>query len=192
MLKIGITGGIGSGKTTVCKMFETLGVPVYYADLEAKKIIDTDDTQAEIVKLFGTSILNSENKIDRKKMADLVFNDKNKLEQLNKVVHPAVAKHFDNWANSQHSVYVLKEAAILFESGSNKQVDKVIVVTAPLELRIKRVCDRDKVSPQEVLNRINNQMSDVEKIKLADFIVVNDEKELLIPQILAIHQKITH
>jgi len=190
MIKIGITGGIGSGKTTVSKVFETLGIPVYYADTEAKKIIDTEEVKNAIVKLFGSNVLTPPNNINRKQLAELVFNDKTKLRQLNSLVHPAVAKHFEQWAENQNTPYVLKEAAILFESGANKQVDKTIVVTAPLQLRIKRVCDRDKVGEQEVLNRINNQMNEDEKIKLSDFVIVNDEKELIIPQVIGIHKKI--
>lgn len=191
MIKVGITGGIGSGKTTVCKLFELLGVPVYYSDIEAKKILDEDEVvKQQIVDLFGHDVIDTNGMIDRKKMSALVFNNKKLLEQLNSIVHPAVAQHFDAWCNKQSTPFVLKEAAILFESGAHKQVDKVIVVSAPLVLKVERVMKRDKVSKEDVLKRINNQMADEEKIKLADHVVYNDEQELLIPQVVAVYQQL--
>ncbi len=193
MIKIGITGGIGSGKTTVCKVFELLGVPVYYADIEAKQILDSNlEVRSNILNTFGNSVLNNEEKIDKKKLASLVFNNKENLEKLNSIVHPAVREHFENWLQ-QHSnqKYILKEAAILFESGSYKLVDKVIAVVAPLELKISRTMQRDKVSQAEVELRISNQLNDDEKIKRSQFVIYNDEQQLLIPQILNIHDQIT-
>lgn len=193
MIKIGITGGIGSGKTTVCKVFELLGVPVYYADIEAKQILDSNlEVRSNILNTFGNSILNDEEKIDKKKLASLVFNNKENLEKLNSIVHPAVREHFENWLQ-QHSTqkYILKEAAILFESGSYKLVDKVIAVVAPLELKISRTMQRDKVTQAEVELRISNQMNDDEKIKRSQFVIHNDEQQLLVPQILNIHGQIT-
>lgn len=188
MLKIGITGGIGSGKSTVCSMFELLGIPVYYADEEAKKIIDNDPSVKErLLLLFGTNVLNENQSIDRKKLAALVFNDKKKLEQLNNIVHPAVALHTDRWTKAHAQFpYVLKEAAILFESGAYKAVDKVITVTAPIELKITRVMQRDKATREQVQERMNNQLSDEEKIKRSDFVIYNDEQQLVIPQVLKI------
>lgn len=193
MIKIGITGGIGSGKTTVCKVFELLGVPVYYADIEAKQILDSNlEVKKNIINTFGNSVLNDEEKIDKKKLASLVFNNKENLEKLNSIVHPAVREHFENWLQ-QHSTqkYILKEAAILFESGSYKLVDKVIAVVAPLELKISRTMQRDKVTQAEVELRISNQLNDDEKIKRSQFVIYNDEQQLLIPQILNIHDQIT-
>ncbi|MES2285213.1 MAG: dephospho-CoA kinase [Bacteroidota bacterium] len=193
MIKIGITGGIGSGKTTVCKVFELLGVPVYYADIEAKQILDSNlEVRSNILNTFGNSVLNNEEKIDKKKLASLVFNNKENLEKLNSIVHPAVREHFENWLQ-QHSTqkYILKEAAILFESGSYKLVDKVIAVVAPLELKISRTMQRDKVTQAEVELRISNQLNDEEKIKRSQFVIHNDEQQLLIPQILNIHDQIT-
>jgi len=193
MIKVGITGGIGSGKTTVCKVFELLGVPVYYADIEAKQILDSNlEVKKNIINTFGNSVLNDEDKIDKKKLASLVFNNKENLEKLNSIVHPAVREHFENWLQ-QHSTqkYILKEAAILFESGSYKLVDKVIVVVAPLELKISRTIQRDKVTKAEVELRISNQLNDDEKIKRSQFVIHNDEQQLLIPQILNIHDQIT-
>ncbi|MDO9184729.1 MAG: dephospho-CoA kinase [Bacteroidia bacterium] len=193
MIKVGITGGIGSGKTTVCKVFELLGVPVYYADIEAKQILDSNlEVKKNIINTFGNSVLNDEEKIDKKKLASLVFNNKENLEKLNSIVHPAVREHFENWLQ-QHSTqkYILKEAAILFESGSYKLVDKVIAVVAPLELKISRTMQRDKVTQAEVELRISNQLNDDEKIKRSQFVIHNDEQQLLIPQILNIHDQIT-
>lgn len=191
MLKIGITGGIGSGKTTVCKIFELLGVPVYYADDEAKKLLDSDLAVKEaVVNGLGAEVLDN-NQIDRKKLASLVFNNPANLALLNSIVHPAVGTHFENWLNHHSgSGYILKEAAILFESGAYKGVDKVITVVAPLELKIERVVKRDKTTREQVEQRINNQLSDDEKIKRSQFVVYNDEQNLLIPQIIRIHQQL--
>ena len=191
MLKIGITGGIGSGKTTVCRLFELLRIPVYYADDESKKILNWDKAAKEsVVKIFGDSIWNADGSIDRKKLAGLVFNKKEELEKLNAILHPAVGKHFDNWVKDQKAPYCIKEAAILFESGAYKQVDKVIAVVAPLELKINRTIKRDGITKEEVLARIKNQMSDEEKVKKADFVIQNDELQLLIPQVLKLHRQI--
>ncbi len=192
MLKIGITGGIGSGKSTVCKVFELLGVPVYNSDLEAKKIQNEDaGVKTAILKEFGESILNPDGMIDRTLLAAIVFNDKEKLQKLNSIVHPAVARHFDNWLElNKSSNYVIKEAAILIESGAHKTVDKIILVLAPIEVRINRTIKRDKISEELVRQRINNQLSDEEKIKRSDFIIYNDEQQLLIPQIIAIHEQL--
>jgi dephospho-CoA kinase len=192
MLKVGITGGIGSGKTTVCKVFELLGIPVYYADDEAKNILDTNaEVKNKIIQYFGNEVLNDSGLIDRKKLAAFVFNDKTKLNYLNSIVHPAVGLHFENWLEkNSNSNYILKEAAILFESGAYKAVDKVIAVVAPIELKIQRVMQRDKTTSEQVEQRINNQLSDDEKIKRAQYVIYNDEKQLLLPQILTIHQQL--
>lgn len=194
MLKIGITGGIGSGKTTVCKLFELLGVPVYNSDLEAKKLLDSDtEVKKSILNKFGAEVIDDNGSIDKKKLGVLVFNNKKMLEQLNAIVHPAVAKHFDNWCLQHGSEnYILHEAAILFESGANKKVEKVITVVAPPELKIKRAVQRDKVSREQVEQRIKNQMSDDEKVKLSQFVIHNDEQQLLIPQIIAIHEQLRY
>lgn len=189
MKRIGITGGIGSGKSTVCKLFALLGVPVYAADDESKKLLDDNaSVKLAIVGAFGESILDESGFIDRKQLATLVFNDKMKLDQLNGIVHPAVAKHFEDWCKKQSNVpYILKEAAILFESGANKGVDEVIVVTAPKDIRIQRVIGRDKVSSEEVEKRMANQWPEEEKVKLANYVLTNDEQQLLIPQVLQLH-----
>ena len=189
MIKIGITGGIGSGKSTICKVFELLGVPVYYADDEGKKILDSEEVKERITKIFGADILAEDKMVDRKKMAALVFNEKGKLEKLNSIIHPAVGAHFEEWLKKQGGKpYVIKEAAILFESGAYKQVDKIITVVAPLELKIERAMKRIGITREQVEERMNNQMSDEEKVKKSHYFIVNDEEQLIIPQILKIHR----
>ena len=193
MIKVGITGGIGSGKTMVCKVFELLGISVYYSDEESKKLLDNDiKVKEQIINIFGDAIINEAGNIDRKKLSAAVFGDKEKLKLLNGIVHPAVAKHFEEWLNV-HSTdkYILKEAAILFESGANKLVDEVITVTAPVSLKIQRAMQRDKIAEEQVVLRMKNQWSDEEKIKLSQFVIYNDEEQLLIPQIIKIHQSLS-
>jgi dephospho-CoA kinase len=192
MLKIGITGGIGSGKTTVCKVFKLLGIPIYFADDEAKKILDTSiDVKTNIINTFGIEVIDTNGIIDRKKLALKIFNNKENLEKLNSIVHPAGAKHFENWLHENKSAkYILKEAAILFESKAYKAVDKVITVTAPIELKIQRAMQRDNTDRASIEQRIKNQLSDEEKIKRSHFIIYNDEQQLLIPQIIDIHHKL--
>ncbi|MGE0078043.1 MAG: dephospho-CoA kinase [Bacteroidales bacterium] len=190
-LRVGITGGIGSGKSTVCSIIETLGYPVYYADLEAKKISETDaDVIAAISELFGQDIYVS-GKLDRKRLALRVFNDKNLLVGLNSIIHPAVAKYFNEWANrnSQNSI-VFEEAAILFESGANKLLDKSILVTAPIDVRIKRVVERDGVTKDDVKQRMANQFSEEKLMELVDFVIYNDGVSLLLPQVLDVIEKL--
>ncbi|HOZ13743.1 MAG TPA: dephospho-CoA kinase [Tenuifilaceae bacterium] len=185
-LKVGITGGIGSGKTTVCKVIEALGYPVYYADVEAKKIIETDsDVIFAISALFGSDIYNS-GCLDRKSLASLVFNNKELLAKLNGIVHPAVARHFQVWANSSNAPIIFKEAAILFESGLHKLLDKTILVIAPEQVRLERVIDRDNVTVDNVKSRMANQATQDELIKLADYLINNDGKELVTPQLIRI------
>ena len=192
MLKIGITGGIGSGKTTVCRVFEILGVPVYYADDESKKILDNNkEVKEKILKKFGNELLTEKGVIDKQKLAALVFQDKQKLQELNAIVHPAVGIHFENWVEQNQShTYILKEAAILFEIGAYKQVDKVLTVVAPTELKIKRAMQRQNITREQVIERINNQMSDEEKINRSQFVIHNDDEHMLIPQIIAVHQQL--
>jgi dephospho-CoA kinase len=191
MIKIGITGGIGSGKSTVCKVFEQLGVPVYYADDEGKKLLDVSDVKEAVLKVFGNAIFAADKTIDRKKMAGLVFNNKENLEKLNSIIHPAVGVHFEEWLKKQEGcAYIVKEAAILFESGAYKQVDKVITVTAPMELKITRAMNRSGITREQVLERMNNQMDDEEKVKRSQFVIVNDEEHLIIPQIMKIHESL--
>jgi dephospho-CoA kinase len=193
MIQLGITGGIGSGKTTLCKVLEHFGVPVYYADEEAKKIIDSPKVQNKIVKAFGKDLIDSKGKLDRKKLAAMVFAQKSQLEKLNLVVHPEVAKHYLNWIKSNKKQrLVAKEAAILFESGSYKLMDKTLTVYAPKELRIKRCITRSKISREEIIQRMNQQISEKEKIKRSDFVVYNDNKRMLIPQIIKLLKKLNY
>jgi dephospho-CoA kinase len=192
MIRIGITGGIGSGKTTVCKLFEILGVPVYYSDEESKKLLDEDTAvHSFLLQEFGREVLDANGKVDRKILAEKVFGNKEALAKLNSVVHPAVGKHFADWLKAREAPYILKEAAILFESGANKQVDRVITVLAPAELKIERAMKRNGISREEVIRRMNNQMSDEEKAKRSDYILTNDEQSLLIPQVLELHRQLS-
>lgn len=191
MLKIGITGNIGSGKTTVSKLFELMGIPVFYADDAAKILMLTDEALiAGIKQTFGAQSYLDDKTLNRKHIADIVFNDEAQLAKLNALVHPAVFKAFDSWAKEEVKddvPYVLKEAAVLFESSSYKFCDKTIMVTAPLELRIKRVMQRDNITRQEMLNREARQFPEEKKIQLANYVIKNDESELVIPQVLKLH-----
>lgn len=190
MLKIGITGGIGTGKTTICHIFETLGIPVYYADDRAKWLMSNDESLRNgIIELFGASAYQSNGMLDRTHISKLAFNDSSLLEKLNQLVHPAVALDGERWfSEQQNAPYSIKEAALLIESKSYLKLDKIIVVTAPLEVRIARVMQRDNISREKVEARIAAQMPENEKIKYADFIINNDNQQLLVPQVLTIHK----
>ena len=190
MIKIGITGGIGSGKTTVCKLFELLGIPVFYADTAAKEVMHTDyELKNGIVSAFGLESFSETGVLNRKYIADIVFYDEKALETLNALVHPAVFRAFDKWLLNQiNAPYVLKEAALLFESGSYRMCTHSILVKAPEALKISRVMHRDRITEKEVRLRMLRQFSDEEKDKLADFTILNDENTLLIPQVLQLHE----
>lgn len=191
MLKIGITGGIGSGKSTVSKIFELLGVPVYYADERAKDILVRDPELVEQVKQhFGAEVYDANGVLNRKYLGNIVFNDKDKLAILNSLVHPATIRDSDQWALQQHTPYVLKEAALLFETESFHHLDKVIAVFAPQPLRIHRVMKRDNVTRNEVLARIYKQIDETIKMRLSDYIIHNDEQHMVIPQVLTLHQEL--
>lgn len=172
---IGLTGGIGSGKTTIGNYFRSLGIPVYMADDEGRKITDLPEIVAQIENVFGVEVI-EEQKVNRQKLAAIVFTNPEKLRQLNAIVHPAVKKHFGHWVRQhQNHPLVVKETAILFESGSDKDCDFVISVTAPLETRIERVMNRDKVSRESVLERIQNQMPDTDRVQKSDFHIENSD-----------------
>ncbi len=188
---VGITGGIGSGKSTVCKVFEVLGVPVYYADDKAKYLMQHSPPLIEsLTQAFGTEIYTN-GKLNRELLASMAFNDKGLLAKLNSIVHPAVAQDGIEWQmQHSHHPYTLREAALLFEAGIYKALHHIIVVTAPVDVRIARVTARDNVTPEQVKARIANQWSEDEKVALADFVVANDGEHEIIPQVLKIHQQL--
>jgi dephospho-CoA kinase len=188
-LQIGITGGIGSGKTLVSKIFACLGIPVYDADSHAKELMTTDGILvSQIKKEFGDLSYLSDGTLNRKYLSEVVFNNQERLDVLNKLVHPRVGENYTQWVKRHNKkAYVLKEAALLFETGSYQALDKIIVVHAPEEVRIKRVMHRDGRAEQQVREIIRKQMSEEEKLKRADFIIHNDESSLIIPQVLALH-----
>lgn len=187
MIKVGLTGNIGSGKSMAARIFEILHVPLFYADDEAKKILDTPEVVSGIRNIFGEHVIEKQF-VNRKFLAEIVFNDKSKLALLNEIIHPAVRAKFDKWAQeNQHYPYVVYEAAILLESGHAKNMDKIIVVTACESLRIKRVMQRDGATKEMVLKRMENQWAESKKIEYADFIIDNNGSELMIPQVLKIH-----
>ncbi len=191
MLKIGITGNIGSGKTTVSKVFETLGIPVFYADDAAKAVMVNDPILIDgIKKTFGDESYFPDGSLNRKYIAGIVFNNDTELAKLNGLVHPATFRAFDSWVkNVKNAHYVLKEAALLFESDSYKMCDYTIMVQAPLEVRINRVIKRDGLTRAEVESRNAHQFTEEKKTSLADYVIKNDGAELVIPQVLALHQK---
>lgn len=192
MIKIGITGGIGSGKSTVCRVFETFGVPVFYADTVAKEIMVTDKILVAGVKeAFGLESYEETGKLNNKHIAAIVFNDKEQLARLNALVHPAVFRAFDSWISTipVRVPYILKEAALLFESGSYQLCDKSVLVTAPVADKIKRVMDRDGISSGQVEARMDKQMGDEEKSEMADFLIRNDGSQSVIHQVLQLHHQ---
>ena len=180
---IGLTGGIGSGKTTVANYFKAKGIPVYISDAEAKKVMEFPEIIAKIENTFGSDLILN-NQLNREKLASIVFSSPEKLKQLNTIVHPAVKIHFDNWIkNNQDSEFIVKEAAILFESGSYKDCDKIITVTAPIEMRIERILTRDNTTREKVLQRINNQISDEERVAKSDYVITNEKREEIKEQV---------
>ena len=190
MLKIGITGNIGSGKTTVSRIFELLGVPVFYADAQAKRLMVTATGLIEDIKqTFGSEAYFTDGSLNRKHIAGIVFHNDAELAKLNALVHPAVFRAFDDWASSQKGVpYVLKEAALLFESTSYQVCDRTLVVTAPFELRMQRILQRDHITRAEAESRDSKQFSQEKKVALANDMICNDNTQLVIPQVLALHQ----
>lgn len=187
-MRIGITGGIGSGKSTVCKIFETLGIPVFYADDVAKEMYYRPDIAAQVKQLFGEGIYIGE-RVNYQAIAKHIFAKEALKNTLSSIIHPAVKEAYQDWEKMQKAPYTLREAAILIESGAYKDCDKIIVVTAPEGLRIQRVMERDAVEKNTVEARIKAQMPEEERLKYADFIIRNDGESLLIPQVLQIHQQ---
>lgn len=190
MIKVGITGGIGSGKSTVAKVFEVLGIPVYYADEAAKRLMNEDENLKEkITTQFGNQVYKDE-RLDRKYLSEIVFNNPEKLALLNALVHPATLKDAERWMQKQLTPYAIKEAALIFESGAQEHLDYVIGVTAPAPLRILRTIQRDGVTRKEVIARMDKQMDDTIKMKLCNFVIKNDEQEMMLPQIIELHEKL--
>lgn len=190
MLKVGVTGGIGSGKSTVCNIFKCLEIPVFNADEVSRRLLNEDAGVIELVQhIFGKEIVVN-GKPDRKKIGDIVFNNPEKLAQLNAIIHPTVRKNYMAWNLEQQSVYAIYEAAILFETGIYKKLDFTILVIAPEQMRINRVIQRDGADETTIKARMKNQWSDEEKKKLADFIITNDDTSPLLPQVMQIHNSI--
>ena len=190
MILVGLTGGIGSGKSTVINYFKELGITCYQADDEAKKLMNSDKSLIKKIKnSFGDSIyINS--KLDRKKLSAIVFTDKQKLELLNSIVHPYVNRHFENYCKGLRDIYIIKEVAIIFEIGTQNKFDKIILVRAPKEDRVKRIINRDKCNRQDAINRINNQIADDDKIDQCDFIIDNINLEEISNKVFKIHNSI--
>lgn len=188
MLRIGLTGGIGSGKTTVARIFEVLGVPVYYADDASKRIMETEDEiRNGIIEIFGKEAY-IKGRLNRPFIASIAFHDQEKLNQLNAIVHPATLADAVQWMSTQTGSYLVKEAALIFESGAEKLLDKVIGVTAPLEMRIQRVMVRDSISREKIEARMKGQMDEQQKIALCDYVITNDETTSVLSQVLELHK----
>ena len=187
MLRVGLTGGIGSGKSTVAKIFEVLGIPVYYADDASKKLMNDNEELKEKIKIHFGKKAYTNGLLNRAYLSSIVFNNEEKLALLNSIVHPATIKDAEEWMLKQTAAYTIKEAALIFESGSQENLDKVIGVYAPASVRIHRVMQRDKVSQEEVISRMKKQVDEEIKMRLCDYVVTNDEQELLIPQVLKLH-----
>ena len=188
MMRIGITGGIGSGKSTVCKIFNVLGIPIYNADENARRLMAEDESLVKKIKnLLGEDTYKN-NQPDRTKIASLVFSNREKLEQLNALVHPVVGRDFLRWADThKNHAYIIKEAAILFESGADKGLDAVIFVSAPKALRVQRIMQRDGITAEQLKQRMKNQWPERKKNQLADFVILNDDKKMILPQIMRLH-----
>ncbi|HRO46640.1 dephospho-CoA kinase [Agriterribacter sp.] len=190
VLKAGLTGGIGSGKSTVARVFELLGIPVYDADTAAKTIMNEDENlKALIIEHFGEEAY-ANGTLNRAYISSVVFENTEKLALLNSLVHPATIQAAERWMQQQNTPYVMKEAALIFESGSQEGLDVVIGVYAPVHLRIHRTMQRDNISREAVLKRISHQINEELKMKLCDFVLYNDEQQLLIPQVIALHEKL--
>lgn len=190
MLKIGLTGGIGSGKTTVSHIFEVLGVPVYYADDAAKKLMNEDEIlKQKIIHHFGTQCYN-DGKLNRPFLAEIVFSNPENTKLINSIIHPATIADAEKWMQRQEAPYAIKEAALIFEANAEKNLDLIIGVSSTYELRLERVILRDDINKEAVEKRMKNQMDEKEKMERCDFVINNNETELLIPQVIAIHEKL--
>jgi dephospho-CoA kinase len=191
MITIGITGGIGSGKSTVCKVFRLLGIPIFEADVVAKELINSNsEIKTKLIHLFGEEIYIPNEGVDRKKLANIIFNDNIQLAKVNELVHPVVRNEFENWVKKQNTPYIIHEAAILFESGFYKMMDFTILVSAPESQRVERVIKRDGTSEKQVKERMEKQWSDAKKKQLASVEIKNADNDLIIPQVVKIDTQI--
>ncbi len=190
VLKLGVTGGIGSGKTSVCKVFKVLGIPVFSADRIARKIMDSDEEIIRQINIIAGSDMYYSGTLDRAALATLIFNNDNLLAKVNSLVHPVVFEKFAAWEKIQTAPYVIMEAAILFESGASKLMDKIATVAAPEEERLSRVTMRSMLTREQVLDRMKNQMDDDSRIRSSDYVIYNSENDMIIPAILDIHEDI--
>lgn len=192
MIKVGITGGIGSGKSLVCQVIETLGYPVYYADEKAKYLINTNKNIVSSLKnKFGNDIYTADNIIDKERLAQFIFRNPENIKFVNQLVHPEVINDFLLWTEKQNSSIVFQEAALIIEAKVYIKLDYTVSVIAPEEIRIKRVIERDRITKEEIISRIKNQVTDEIRIEISDFIIYNDDKQLILPQILNILKQIT-
>jgi dephospho-CoA kinase len=190
MLKIGLTGGIGTGKSIVAQVFKLLGISVYVSDIEAKRLmVESSEIRSQLIEKFGSGVYNKDLSLNRKYLSDIIFNNPQALKDVNAIVHPVVRNDFQTWSEKQHSQYVIQESAILFDTGLYKSFDKIISVTADEKLRIQRVKDRDGVNTGLVKERIKNQLDERVKIEKSDYVIYNNS-ELILPQIIEIHHKI--
>lgn len=188
MLKVGITGGIGSGKSVVCQVFHALGIPVFNADDTARYLMEHDTALVQAIQLLFGNDIYINGKLDRERVSAIVFSDQSKLKALNELVHPATISYSRNWIESQAAPYVIKEAAIFFESGSYREMDVMIGVSAPLTLRIERAMKRGSLPKEKVLSIIEKQMDETEKMNRCDYVIVNDDLTAVLPQVLDIHE----
>ena len=189
MLRIGLTGGIGSGKSTVARIFSVLGIPVYDSDSASKRLmIEDQELKKKIIENFGEASYTN-GSLNRKYVSEQAFSDPKKTELLNSIVHPATIKDAEEWMKKQQAPYIIKEAALIFESGSNKFLDKVIGVSSPISLRIERTMKRSNINSEQVKVRMDLQMNEEQKMRLCDYVIINDEQQMLIPQVLALHEK---
>jgi len=188
-LKLGVTGGIGSGKTTVCRVFSALGIPVFSADDEAKKIQDNDPEMKKKINAIAGMDLYSSGNLDRAELARLIFSNKHLLEKVNSIVHPVVFGYFREWEEKQNSPYSVMEAAILFESGAFRMMDKILTVVTPVEERIERLVKGNKLTREQITDRIRNQIDDESRIKKSDYVIFNSENDMIIPAVLGVHKE---
>lgn len=191
MKKVALTGNIGSGKSTVSLIFNALGIPVFNADTEAKKLYSEEDVKLKIKTLFGEGVFAKDGSVDFKKLADIIFNNKESLQKVNELIHPLTLRKFEAWQEkNKDAAYTIHESAIIFENNLQSHFGLVITVSAPEETRLERIIKRDKLKPEAIMDRIKNQLPENEKCRLSDFVIINDGKEMLIPQIVKINNLI--